>query len=224
MFQSLIASLLCGVIVIVLFRLHFPFKQNGVTMLMPKITSSVRICPLPKPKLSADETLQLLIEHEDSFQWYVAYTKKRAAMSGLRELHKSALPVDDLELRVWELPSTLPPQAFVLTRTNGKWQGRLLRRMAEGETHNPTLSQPEPAIGWEAFWKNLVKDGILTLPHALCLRDYDIVMDGTAYVVEINLNGAYRFYGYGSPQVHQSIPEPDRMWKIVCTIFSYYYG
>lgn len=225
MFQSLVASLLCCALVIVLFHIHLPFEQDGVAMLMPKLSSSVRDCPLPTPRLSADGTLKLLIEHEDSFQWYLETIKMRAEKSGLKELHTSALPTGDLELRLWELPSmSVPPQAFVLTRTNGQWGAKLLRRMEDGEADNPTLTYPEPVIGWEEFWKSLVKEGILTLPDAHCLRDYNIALDGTGYFVEINLNGAYRMYGYGSPQFHQIIPEPSRMWKIICTIFSYYCG
>lgn len=222
MAQSLISTLLCGAIVVALFRLHLLLDQGGVVTLMPKVSSSVRDCPLPTPKFSADGKLKLLIEREDLPKWFFPEVKERAAKSGLKELHTSALPIGDLELRVWELPSMiLPPQAFVLTRTNGHWNALLLRRMADKETDNPTLTYSEPKIGWDEFWKKLVKEGVLTLPDALCLRDYNIVMDGTAYVVEINLNGAYRIYGYGSPQSNHIIPEPKHMWKIVCTIFSY---
>jgi hypothetical protein len=196
-------------------------EQDGVAALMPKVSSSMRDCPLPTPKLSADGKLKLIIEREDIFKWFPLEIRESAEKLGLKELNAGILPKGDLELRVWELPSFLPPQGFVLTRTNGQWKGSLLRRTEGGEAGNSASIYPEPEIGWEEFWRRLVKENILTLPDAHCLRDYSFGLDGTGYVIEINLNGVYRIYSYWSPSLQLVIPESKQMWQIICLIFSY---
>jgi hypothetical protein len=222
MAQSLISTLLCGAITVGLLRQPSLFEQDGVAVLMPKVSSSVRDCPLPTPKLSVEGRLKLIVEDEHLVNWFFSAVKERAAVSGLRDLRTVVLPTGDFELRLWELASmALPSQAFVLKRTNGQWNALLLRRLENGETENPTLSYPKPKIGWEVFWGKLVTEGILTLPNGYCLRDYFAVKDGVAYVVEINLNGAYRIYSYYTPQSHQVVPEAKQMCRIVSMIFFY---
>lgn len=190
-------------------------------MLMPKVTSSVRRCPLPSPQLGADGKLKLLLEREYVFEYFFPAIKERAEKSGLKDLHTHRLPTGDLELRVWDSPSFMPIQGFVLKRTNGQWNALMLPRLEKNATGNPTMIYEEPKIGWEEFWRKLVNLGILTLPIDSCLRDYNYAKDGVNFSVEINLNGAYRIYHYGNPFLHQEIPEPKQMWKIICTIFSY---
>jgi hypothetical protein len=49
-------------------------------------------------------------------------------------------------------------------------------------------------------------------------------VDGLGYIVEINLNGAYRSYGCGSPQFDQKT-ESKQMLKILRLIYpDWYFG
>lgn len=218
--QSLVASLLCGVIVFAFLR-PSSSEEDGVALLMPKVSSSVRRCPLPSPQVGADGKLKLLLEREYVFEYFFPAIRERAGKSGLKDLHTHRLPAGDLELRVWDSPSFMPVQGFVLKRTNGQWNALMLPRLEKNTTGNPTMIYEEPKIGWDEFWKKLVGEGILTLPLDSCLRDYNSVKDGVTFSVEINMNGAYRIYHYATPFSHQDIPEPKQMWKIICTIFSY---
>jgi hypothetical protein len=221
MAHSLIATLLCGVITVVLFRLPLLSEPDGVAALMPKVSPSVCNCPLPAPRLSTDGKLKLLIEREDLLNRFPLEIKESAEILGLKELNVRRLPKGDIELRVWELPSFLPPQGFALRRTNGQWKGLLLQRLENREAGNFASIYPEPNLGWDEFWNRLVKQGILTLPDAECLRDYNPGLDGTSYFVEINLNSAYRIYSYWSPSLKPAFPESMKMWQIICLIFSY---
>ena len=220
--QSLVASLLCGLIVLSFLHQPSVFEQDGEITLMPKVTSSVRDCPLPSPQLAADGKLKLLLEDKAFFESFFPAIQKEIEKYGLKDLHTQKLPVGDLELRVWELPSFYPASFFVLRRTGGEWSALQVKRLVGGEVENSITNYPEPKIGWSEFWNSLVQENILTLPDCSCLRDYNWGKDGITYLVEINLNGAYRAYHYWAPQSpHQVLPEGKHMWKIIGTIFSY---
>lgn len=71
---------------------------------------------------------------------------------------------------------------------------------------------------------DLFRKKILTLPDCHCLEDYYLIVDGLGYIVEINLNGAYRSYGCGSPQFDQKT-ESKQMLKILRLIYpDWYFG
>lgn len=138
----------------------------------------------------------------------------RAKIARLRDLRLALLPNDDLELRVWIGFGLIPLEGFVIKRSSGQWSGVHIRsispRLARRDYQRPL---PSPKSGWESFWKRLTDEGALTLPDSSQLKDEVITVDGESFVVEINMNKAYRTYRYSNPHL-QKWPEAKKMIRI----------
>ena len=131
--------------------------------------------------------------------------KGRATLSHLSNLRDIVFPADNIEVRLWDVPSGyVGPglQGFVLKRTGGQWAAvRLLESLPKyaASSYLETLSPPRS--GWERFWNRLVREGLLTLPDSSTLPTLvPIGTDAEFYVVEINHNKTYRTYRYGNPR------------------------
>lgn len=126
--------------------------------------------------------------------------EKRTKQISLPSLRTVVLPEDDLEVRFWydhfEVISGL-----IIKRSGEKWSATYLRQIYD---HQPSSIKQEdvgaPKSGWQAAWGRLLNAGILTLPDSSKAKCKAIVLDGIGYVVETNVDQAYRTYRYGNPQ------------------------
>lgn len=222
MVQSLVAAILCAALTLGLFRFAGWFHLRSETALWPRASASELDCTPAKVKLSADKTLKLVIEDERSFEDYLHWLREPKAKYGLPDLHLTALPEGDRELRVWLLPAFYPASVFTLKRTQGQWSDLLFH--PDGEKGAQLRIENHPLLLGEGdrLWNKLAEEGILNLPDGYCLKDYYGVLDGVGFMVEINLNGAYRIYRYSNPEFQHELPEPKQMVKITCLVFPGY--
>ena len=139
---------------------------------------------------------------------------ERARLAKLRDLRGILLKKNDLELRVWIGFGPVALKGFVLKRRNSIWSATYLRsinRLVARNDYQKILTAPKS--GWEAFWKRLENDGVLTLPGAT----QSGVLDGESFVVEIKTGSSYRTYMYDNPVAMKS-PEGKNIIEIVQTI------
>ena len=134
--------------------------------------------------------------------------------SNLSNLRGISLRGTDLEVRVWVGLGLNGTDGFVLRRSSDRWSALSLHGMAE----RPPFPQIKkildvPKSGWETAWQRLVNEGILTLPDATSLQCDPGGLDGTTYIVEINMNGSYRTYMYHDPD-YAKCDEAKRMTHI----------
>lgn len=219
MVQSLIAAILCAALALGLFRFAGWFHVRSETALWPRAIASELTCAAPKLRLAADRKLKLLIEDEWHFDFHLQWLAEPKAAYGIPDLHTKALPMGDVEVRVWSLPAFNPASVFILKRTQGHWNAALLGPLAKEIPGNQTEFHSHLGVSWEALWNKLLAEGILTLPEGSCLKDYYAVNDGIGYMVEINLAGVYRLYGYLNPQFQHGLLEPKQMMKLTCLVF-----
>lgn len=127
-------------------------------------------------------------------------------------LRKNPLPQDSVELRIWIGFGLSPLEGFSLRREGSQWIGHTI--VDNLATKSASVQQVTPKSGWDQFWNQLIKLGVLTLPDSSTLPDAAGVRDGVSYVVEINRDGHYRTYEYSNPQ-HQKWPEAKKIRQIV---------
>ncbi len=137
------------------------------------------------------------------------------AKAGWTPLRKRPLPSDSAELRIWIGFGLSPLQGFSLRRNGSTWVGRSVADSVKGSIE---VRQVFPKSGWDRFWKKLSNLGVLKLPDSSTLPNEVLVLDGVAYVVEINQDGRYRTYAYCNPQ-DQKWPEAKKIMRIVDTLY-----
>ena len=145
--------------------------------------------------------MKLFIPDDPSgwFKHVLGETSKQAAKAGLPDLKTVALSGNDLEMRFW-LGSIDGYRGIIFKRSGNHWTATQLEYVDFQGVLNPIQPYPEPEIGWDAFWKKLLSQGILELPDADCFKDRNIVLDGATFFIEVNLPGTYRIYHYSNPQ------------------------
>jgi hypothetical protein len=142
----------------------------------------------------------------------------RAKAANLTRLRSKTLASDDLECRVWVGFGLKPIEAFILTRTSGKWGGEFLESINQ-TTKPPYRRNISPAAGWDQFWNDLLDAGLFTLPDSSQLPDEAMVLDGTSYVVELRQGSVYRTYSYQNPD-WQKWPEAKQMLRVAELLYS----
>ena len=126
---------------------------------------------------------------------------ERAGIAKLPSL-RTALPKDDLELRIWNGFGLSALEGFVLRRTSGNWTAIHvdgIHRKLSRDKYEQQLAAPKS--GWNECWAKLLEMGILTLPDAAEIRCSGDAFDGFSYVVEINHGNTYRTYMYDNPSL-----------------------
>lgn len=161
----------------------------------------ITACPSPSPRIANDGKLKLFIPDVRLDELVFHEINERATKAGLSSLRDVALNGEDLEVRVWASFGLNGLGGFFLKRHNSQWTATKLRPMIDSEILTPLEHYPEPKLGWDAFWNNLVSKGLLSLPDDSCFKENFASVDGTAYIVEINLNGIYRTYHCGNPSI-----------------------
>lgn len=118
----------------------------------------------------------------------------------LRSLRLIRLNDGDSEVRVWVGFGQNGEDGLVLRRVNNRWSATHLHGIFEVYPPNTYHEElPEPNSGWDLTWQKLARAGLLTLPDAASLQCNSYVNDGTTYVVEVNVDHAYRAYMYDNP-------------------------
>jgi hypothetical protein len=125
-------------------------------------------------------------------------TTKQAAKAGLSDLKTTVSAGTDLEMRFW-VSSIDGLRGIVFKRDSGRWTVTQLEYVDYRGVLNPIQPYPEPDFGWDVFWEKLVSKGILELPDGYCFKDYQPILDGAIFIVEVNINGVYRLYEYSNP-------------------------
>lgn len=117
-------------------------------------------------------------------------------LAGLKELRKTSLSKDDIEVRVWRGFGLSRLEAVILRRIDGIRSGFHIKLNDYDEPEKADVRKLyRPKSGWDSFWNQITDKGILTLrdPSEMNCED-DGTTDGTSYVVEINQNKIYRTY------------------------------
>lgn len=216
--QSLIATASCALLAFGLFHFTGWFQARAETALWPQAITGELKCATPQVRLADEGRLKLVVQDEWYFDFHTKWLAEPRALYELPDLHAKALPTGDVEVRVWALPAFYPASVFILKRIHGHWKAALLGPFAI-DIQNTQPYQSHLGISWEAVWSRLLAEGLLTLPEGSCIKENGGGIDGIGYVVEINLNGVYRVYGYSNPQYYPAIQEPKQMMKIACLVF-----
>ncbi|HKC64296.1 MAG TPA: hypothetical protein VKB86_11695 [Pyrinomonadaceae bacterium] len=160
------------------------------------------------------QELRLEIPDDGWVSIFFESINKRANIAKLSSL-RTALPKDDLEVRVWGGFGLTPLEGFILKRTDGQWSAIHLKGISKKLPPSEYQKNMEaPKSGWESCWQRLVDAGILTLPDASEVKKCEVLaFDGFSYVVEINMNNTYRTYMYDNP-IYAKCDEAKQMLKI----------
>jgi hypothetical protein len=137
-------------------------------------------------------------------------------LAGLKELRKTSLKDDDIEVRVWRGFGLSPLEAVILSRTGNQWSVQHLKTDNYYDFERVELKQLKPPkSGWEFFWKQIIDNGILTLRDPSETNCEDSGLDGMSYVVEINQNKIYRTYQMRSGGKCNGIQQMEKIGEII---------
>lgn len=117
----------------------------------------------------------------------------------LPNLRTTLLPDDDMEVRFWVVADEYG-RALILRRSANQWTATHLRGMGRNQQLQQYETGAAPKSGWEKVWEKMVGAGILTLPDATEVNCRVGGLDGVRYIVEFNMNRAYRTYMYDNPE------------------------
>ena len=145
----------------------------------------------------------------------------RAKVSGLQDLQKKSQPVGVTEVRIWEGFGVTYLEGYRFRLEGNRWRGWWIQPLIKDRSDWKAIrflhEFSAPTIGWQAFWKTLVDNDLLTL------RDFSSLpgqkptfLDGVSYVVELSSGGRYRTYHYDNPHAQRGDwPEVKKMRAIV---------
>jgi hypothetical protein len=194
-------------------------QEKSALLASPVGTAEAIAYPSPSPQVSSDGKLKQFLPDDVWVSIFFDRIDARAKKSGLSNLRETFLAEGDLEARVWAFDSvTNSAKGFVIKRHAGQWEAYHLREAVDTETETLTTRYPQPPLGWDYFWEELVAEGILSLPDASQIHCAGAVTDGEWYVVEINSNHSYRAYSYDNPHVAEC-PEAKKIMRIVRKIW-----
>jgi hypothetical protein len=182
-------------------------------------SSALKAKPLPKPSPQSEgEKIKLPVRKRTELL-FANSINERAEKSKIALLQQKKIADNDLEFRVWIGFGLRPLQGFVISRTNGKWEGIFLKSISRATKSPYYLQLSTPKSGWEDLWKQLTEAGFLTLPDFSELDDMVKVFDGTSYVVETKFASNYQTYAYLNPK-YQRWKEAKQMLKIADILYS----
>lgn len=162
---------------------------------------------------AVQEKPKLVVPQDDWEKVFFAEIDKTARFGGLRDLRSQVLPKDDLEIRVWVGFGLWHVEAFIIRRSAGTWSAAYLRGYVPKPPMKNYQKLKPPKSGCESFWKQIVDEGVLTLPDSSELKNEKLNDDGFSIIVETNVNGIYRTYHYNDPDA-QEWKEARQMIKI----------
>jgi hypothetical protein len=118
-------------------------------------------------------------------------------LSGIKELRKTYLSKDDLEVRIWRGFGLSDTEGILIRKIDKIWYAYHIKANNYiNSTKTELNSLIPPKSGWETFWDKITEKGILRLPGNLG-RDCEVSsLDGMSYVVEYHYKNEYRTYRY----------------------------
>lgn len=213
------SKLLFGILLAMTAACSSTANQQKIIPLKPTaVDVKAAAYPSPSPQMSSDGKLKLFIPENVWVRIYFEEIDARVKKSGLTNLRETVLPEGDLEVRVWEGFSFFPLRGVVIKRRAGQWEAHHIRQMSGGDTEAPITAYPEPPLGWENFWGQLVENGILSLPDSYSIGCVAGMTDSICYVVEINSDHVYRTYMYADSDASECA-EAKKMLQLVHAIW-----
>jgi len=160
---------------------------------------------------------QVLIPDAHNDEILFREINKTTSLANLPELRKVRVADGDIEVRVWRGFGLSRLEGVLIERMDGQWFGYHIKADQYADPKSVKVEQLEtPKSGWEAFWKNIVDKGLLTIQQSSA-NECDIPsVDGIGYVVEINLGNTYRnyFYPEGSKKCNEA-KQMDEIGEII---------
>jgi hypothetical protein len=142
---------------------------------------------------------------------YFTVIDRTAELSGLQDLRKIKLDNDDIEVRVWRGFGLSNLEGVVLKRSSGEWSAVHIEADDYAQPEHVKITDPgPPKSGWDAFWKRVTEQGLLTIRDPTGSSCDKVIGDSDGYVVEVNRNRSYRAYRYNSG----ACPDVERMKEI----------
>ena len=142
--------------------------MKQIILLTLLVSSCIAMAQTPKRDLAKSEAsrFQLVVPKALWERIFFPSINERAKIAKLPTL-RSALPKDDLELRIWHGFGLTALEGFVLRRLSGKWTAIHLDSVhPEFSRRNNQKVLSVPKSGWDECWRKLVEMEILTLPDA----------------------------------------------------------
>jgi hypothetical protein len=165
---------------------------------------------------SSQKQLKLEIPDADWVPGYFKSISARASRAELDDLKARVMDENDMEIRIWYGFGVSELGGYIIKRKAGIWSGFWIPADGSNDEFGKLVSL-NPNSGWESLWARLTKEGLLTLTDASTLSGYDVRLDGTSYVVEINMDQTYRTYMYQDPEYRKQ-REAVQMVQIMRTI------
>jgi hypothetical protein len=163
---------------------------------------------------TANQGVRLIIPNAGWEPIYFRHINSVVNLSGQADLRRAILPKGDVEVRIWRGFGLSPLEGMTLRRVSGHWSAVHVRA---DNYYDPEKAERKelspPKSGWEACWQRLLDAGILTLPDASEASCGAGGFDGISYVVETNVNRAYRTFKYSNPTFAEC-DEAKQMVKI----------
>ena len=112
------------------------------------------------------ESQRVKIELPDS-RWeplFFRLINRTTELGEFKELRKTKLNADDIEVRVWRGFGLGYLEGVILKRTNNQWKAFHVKADHYAEPEQAEVKELNPPkSGWHSFWKNLTEQGLLTL-------------------------------------------------------------
>ena len=175
--------------------------MKQILLLALLLASCTHVAQSPKVETVQSEPSQfrLVIPKDPWEKIFFRAIDERAGTAKLPGL-RTALPKDDVELRLWHGFGLTALEGFVLRRHSGNWSAIHLDGVHQGLSRDKYQRQLSvPKSGWNECWARILKGEILTLPDAAEIDCSTHLNDGMSYVVEINYENTYRTYMYDNP-------------------------
>lgn len=169
--------------------------------------------------LQENKEFRVIVPPHNDYGYALNPINKRIASSKLSDLRAKALPKNDLEIRIWFYYDIGYTHGIIINRTDGNWSSTFLdwksvKNRKGGRDVKPVDKKLDaPKVGWDEAWQKLLDAGVLTLPDAEELKCNKLMMHGTIYVVEYNIDNTYRTYMYSDPK-YAECAEAKQILKI----------
>ena len=197
-------------------------KAIKIFILLSCIFCSCKTQPKNQVTEKSSETVVIDIPHDLKGRplWYYQKKGKMEKMVGLSSLENG---FDSLQIRIWygvALRDKL--QLLLLKKSNAKWSAELDSLVLYYDKNHDSLVSvtkhteiKQPLSGWEKFIDSLYKSGILVLPDANAIKDYEYCQDGDGVTVEIAMQRKYRIYNYPCFNSQIGISEAKKVELII---------